>query len=180
VLSEIPLPGYGVALARLTPDHADALLAFERENRAYFAASIADRGDEFFTNFTEILHARLAEQAEGVCQFHVLVADDGAVVGRVNLVDIEDGSAELGYRIAERAAGRGLATAAVRAIARLAAKEYGLRQLTAGAAKANVASWTVMERAGFRRIGESPGDAPAGDARGARPQVQYLLMLEDL
>ena len=29
-------------------DHAPALLVFERENRAYFAASIPDRGDEFF------------------------------------------------------------------------------------------------------------------------------------
>ena len=180
MLPDTALPGYGVALERLTADHADALLAFERENREYFAQSIADRGDEFFANFTEMLQARLAEQTEGVCQFHVLVADDGAVVGRVNLIDIEDGSAELGYRIAERAAGRGLATAAVRAMARIAAKEYGLRQLTAGAAKANVASWTVLERAGFRRVGESPGDALVGEPRGARPQVQYVLTLEDL
>lgn len=42
------------------------------------------------------------------------VLGDGEVVGRVNLVDLIDGAAELGYRIAERAAGRGLATSAVR------------------------------------------------------------------
>jgi ribosomal-protein-alanine N-acetyltransferase len=35
----------------LRPDHAPALLAFERENRAYFAASIPDRGDEYFVQF---------------------------------------------------------------------------------------------------------------------------------
>lgn len=169
--SEIVLSGYGVTLERLTADHADALLAFERENREYFAASIADRGDEFFANFTEMLQARLAEQAEGVCQFHVLVEPDGAVVGRVNLVDVEDGSAELGYRLAERVTGRGLATAAVRAIVQIAAKEYGLRQLTAGAARANVASWTVLERAGFHRVAETAG---------TRPQVAYVLSLEDL
>ncbi|MFB6722369.1 GNAT family N-acetyltransferase [Kribbella sp. NPDC056345] len=165
------LSEYGVAIERLTVDHADALLAFERENRKYFALSIADRGDEFFANFTEILHARVAEQAEGVCHFHVLVEPDGTVVGRVNLIDVEDGSAELGYRLAERVTGRGLATAAVRAIVQLAANEYGLRQLTAGAALANVASWTVLERAGFQRVGETAG---------TRPQVAYLLRLEVL
>ncbi|MFK4085733.1 GNAT family N-acetyltransferase [Kribbella sp. NPDC020789] len=165
------LPEYGVTLERLTADHTDALLAFELENRAYFAKFIADRGDEFFANFTELLQARLAEQAEGVCRFHVLIADDGAVVGRVNLVDIEDGSAELGYRIAERAAGRGLATAAVLAIVRIAATTYGLRRLTAGAAQANVASWTVLERAGFELVAKTAGE---------RPQVTYELSLEGL
>jgi ribosomal-protein-alanine N-acetyltransferase len=46
----------------------------------------------------------------------VLVGDGGEVLGRFNLVDVEDGSAELGYRVAEHAAGQGLATAAVRGI----------------------------------------------------------------
>ncbi|GAA1701905.1 GNAT family N-acetyltransferase [Kribbella yunnanensis] len=165
------LSEYGVTLERLTADHADALLAFERENRSYFALSIADRGDEFFEHFAEILDARLVEQAEGVCQFHVLVEPSGAVVGRVNLVDVEDRSAELGYRLAERVTGRGLATAAVRAIVRIAASDYALKQLTAGAARANVASWTVLERTGFQRIAETEGP---------RPQVAYELSLEGL
>ncbi|MFC9692935.1 GNAT family N-acetyltransferase [Kribbella sp. NPDC056951] len=165
------LSEYGVTLERLTADHADALLAFERENRSYFALSIADRGDEFFEHFAEILDARLVEQAEGVCQFHVLVEPGGAVVGRLNLVDVENGSAELGYRLAERVTGRGLATAAVRAIVRIAASDYALKQLTAGAARANVASWTVLERAGFQRIAETEGP---------RPQVVYELSLEGL
>jgi [ribosomal protein S5]-alanine N-acetyltransferase len=41
------------ALQRLSSDHAPAVLAFELANRAYFAASISDRGDEFFDQFTE-------------------------------------------------------------------------------------------------------------------------------
>ena len=36
-------------LQRLEAGHAPAVLAFERANRAWFAASISDRGDEFFT-----------------------------------------------------------------------------------------------------------------------------------
>lgn len=104
------------SLERLRPDHAPALLAFEKENRTYFAASVPDRGDDFFTGFDARHAALLAEQTAGLCHFHILADDDGAVLGRINLADVADGSAELGYRIAERATGRGLATSGVRAV----------------------------------------------------------------
>jgi ribosomal-protein-alanine N-acetyltransferase len=45
-------------LQRLRSDHETAVLAFERENRAYFAQSISDRGDMFFERFAE-LHGEL-------------------------------------------------------------------------------------------------------------------------
>src|SRR6185312_15042919 len=91
-------------LQLLRPEHESALLAFERENRAYFAAVIPDRGDEFFAEF-DTRHAQLlAWQAAGTDYFHLLVAERGEVVGRVNLVKVADGSAELGYRIAQKAA----------------------------------------------------------------------------
>nr|WP_202885941.1 GNAT family N-acetyltransferase [Kribbella sandramycini] len=162
-------------MERLTAEHADALLAFELDNRAYFARSIADRGDAFFANFTAVLADRLAEQATGDCQFHVLVDAAGAVVGRVNLVDLASGSAELGYRIAESATGRGLATAAVRAVARLAATDYGLHRLTAGTSSANAASRAVLERTGFRQV--LPPAAEPLDGRTVG-QVTYELVLE--
>ena len=55
-------------------------------------------------------------------------------------------------RIAEKAAGKGLATAAVRAVAGLAAADYGLTTLRAGTNVTNVASQTVLTRAGFRQV----------------------------
>lgn len=79
----------------------------------------------------------------------MLVADNGAVLGRVNLVDVEAGSAELGYRIAEEAAGRGLATAAVHQICELAATEYGLTTLRARTTLDNAGSRAVLARTGF-------------------------------
>src|SRR6266498_2500929 len=54
------------ALQRLSSDHAPAVLAFELANRAYFAASISDRGDEFFDQFTERYNTLLAEQEAGL------------------------------------------------------------------------------------------------------------------
>ncbi len=93
---QLPMPD--LQLVRL--DHAPALLVFERENRAYFAASVPDRGDEFFAEF-DTRHAQLLKlQAAGTDYFHLLVAERGEVVGRVNLIEVADRSAELGYRIA--------------------------------------------------------------------------------
>ena len=116
-------------LQRLHAGHADATRAFELENRTYFAASISDRGDDFFDHFSDRYEAALAEQEAGICAFYVLVDEDGEVLGRFNLVDLENGTADLGYRMAQKAAGRGMATAAVREICRLAvpsAKSYRL------------------------------------------------------
>ncbi|MFF1709089.1 GNAT family N-acetyltransferase [Streptomyces sp. NPDC058268] len=141
-------------LQRLRPDHAPALLAFERENRGYFARSVPDRGDAYFTGFSARHAALLAEQADGSCHFHVLVDEEGAVLGRVNLVDVADGEAELGYRIAERATGHGLATSAVRQVCGIAGAEYGLRALRAATYADNAGSRAVLVRAGFVAVGE--------------------------
>jgi len=158
-------------LQRLRLDHAPALLAFERENRDYFAASIPDRGDEYFAHFAARLHELLAEQAAGQHFFHVVADGGGAVLGRVNLVDVADGSAELGYRIAERAAGRGLATAAVREVCALAVAEYGLSTLRAVTTLDNTGSRTVLARTGFR---------PVGDIQlNARPGLRFVRELGD-
>jgi ribosomal-protein-alanine N-acetyltransferase len=138
----------------LRPDHAPALLAFEQENRAYFAASIPDRGDDYFARFADRHRALLAEQEAGVCYFHVLVDAEGEVLGRINLMDAADGEAELGYRIAEHAAGRGLATWAVREICTRAATGYGLTTLRAAATLDNAASRAVLTKSGFTVAGE--------------------------
>ena len=145
-------------LQRLRAGHAQAVLAFELANRAYFAMFISDRGDEFFDQFTEWHIALLVEQEAGLCACYVLVGDDGSVLGRFNLYDIRDGTAVLGYRVAERVAGLGVATAAVRELCRLAA-QHGLRTLKAATSHDNVASQRVLAKAGFRPAGPAdPAD----------------------
>jgi [ribosomal protein S5]-alanine N-acetyltransferase len=146
-------------LQRLRADHAPAVLAFELANRAYFAAFISDRGDDFFDQFTERHRALLAEQEAGTRAFYVLIADDGSVLGRFNLVFTEDGTAELGYRVAQHVAGRGVATETVRELCRLAAAAHGLRTLRAATARDNAASQKVLTKAGFVPVGPAgPGD----------------------
>jgi len=136
-------------LQRLRPDHAQAILAFEVANRDYFVASISDRGDDYFDHFAEQHTARLAEQGAGLGAYHVLVDDDGEVIGRFNLIFVEDGTAELGYRVAQHVAGRGVATATVRELCDVAAARHGLRTLRAAASRENAASQKVLTKAGF-------------------------------
>jgi ribosomal-protein-alanine N-acetyltransferase len=170
-------------LQPLRAGHGAAVLAFELANRGYFATFISDRGDEFFEKFTEGHNALLAEQEAGRCAFYVLVGEDGSVVGRFNLYDIQDGTAVLGYRVAQHVAGRGVATAAVREMCRLAAAQHGLRTLKAATTRENVASQKVLVKAGFVPVG--PGDvagkpgtwyqrdlAPADPDRGQAPRTR--------
>jgi ribosomal-protein-alanine N-acetyltransferase len=140
-------------LQRLRADHADAVLEFEVANRAYFAASISDRGDAFFEQFAAQFDARLADQDAGGGAYYVLVDDDGSVLGRFNLIFVDDATAELGYRVAQRAAGRGMATATVGELATLAAERHGLRRLRAATSHQNVASRKVLLKAGFVAVG---------------------------
>ena len=161
-------------LQRLRADHASAVLEFELANRAYFGASISDRGDEFYEHFIERHHALLTEQQAGVGAYHVLVAEGGSVLGRFNLIFVADGSAELGYRMAQHAAGRGLATATVRELCRLAAARYGVRKVRAATSLQNAASQKVLTKAGFLPVGPAdPADL------GGKPGTWYERVLAD-
>jgi len=155
-------------LQRLHASHAPAVLAFELANRAYFTAFISDRGDEFYDQFAERHSALLAEQEAGLGAFYVLVAEDGSVLGRFNLIFAKDGTAELGYRVAQHVAGRGVATATVRELCRLAAARHGLHTLRAATSRENAASQKVLTKTGFVPVG------PADPAHlGGKPGTWY-------
>jgi [ribosomal protein S5]-alanine N-acetyltransferase len=146
-------------LQPLEAGHAPAVLAFELANRAYFTATISDRGDEFFAEFAQRHSDMLAEQKAGGSAYYVLVAEDGSVLGRFNLYDIKDGTANVGYRVAQHVAGRGVATATVQELCRLAAERHGLHTLRAATSQENVASQKVLIKAGFVPAGPAdPAD----------------------
>lgn len=155
-------------LQRLRADHAEAVLAFELANRTYFAASISDRGDEFFEDFAERHDARVAEQDAGFGAYYLLVTDDGRIMGRFNLIFAGDATAELGYRVAEEFAGQGLATRTVRQLCWIASSQHGVHSIRAATSVENVGSQKVLIKAGFVAIG------PADPAHlGGRPGNWY-------
>jgi len=134
-------------------DDAAPLLAFERANRAWFERHIDRRPDDFYS--VDGIQAHVAqfldEHAQGRMHPCVIVDEHGELIGRANLKDIDGqaGTAEVGYRIGEQQAGKGLATAALRHLISLAQDEWRLASLCAYAIDGNAASIRVLERCGF-------------------------------
>ncbi|WP_460494806.1 GNAT family N-acetyltransferase [Dactylosporangium cerinum] len=114
----------------------------------------------------------LAQQEAGTDAYYVLVAEDGSILGRFNLFLVGDATANVGYRVAQHVAGRGVATATVRELCRLAAVDHGLRTLRAAASHDNAASRKVLSKAGFVPVGPA---APAD--LGGKPGTWYQLAL---
>lgn len=77
---------------------------------------------------------------------------------------LEDGTANLGYRVAQQAAGRGVATKSVRELCRIAAR-HGLRTLRAATSHDNAASQRVLAKAGFVPV-DPAGPADLGGKSG--------------
>lgn len=137
----------------LRPDDAAPLLAFEQANRAWFERHIDRRPDDFYSIDGVQAHIAqfLDEHAQGRMHPCVIVDEQGQLIGRANLKDIDGQTqtAEVGYRIGERQAGKGLATAALQYLIALAQDEWQLASLCAYAIDGNAASIRVLERCGF-------------------------------
>jgi ribosomal-protein-alanine N-acetyltransferase len=149
-----------MTIRTLQAGDADALLAFETANRAWFEQHVEAREREFYTRPGVALHiaAYLDEYRHGRLHPCVLLDEAGAIVGRANLrhIDRAAGVAEVGYRIGHDQVGRGLASSALRHLMRLAQTEYGLARLHAWVSPENAASARVIEKNGFRRVPGMP------------------------
>jgi ribosomal-protein-alanine N-acetyltransferase len=148
------------------------LLRFELENRAYFAESISDGGDDFFEKFAERHLELLAEQEAGDCAYYVFVGDDETVAGRFNLYNLIDGTASVGYRVGRQFSGSGVATSGLIELCPIAHREHALRTLIAMVSDDNIASQKVLVKAGFVAMETA---VVAG-----RQGVRYELNLESL
>jgi ribosomal-protein-alanine N-acetyltransferase len=165
-----------VRIDLLTRADAGEVLEFEIANRAFFAAAVGDRGDDYFAEFASRHEGLVAENEAGTCLMFLVRDRSGRLVGRVNLIDVEEGRAELGYRIAEDACGQGYARRAVR-LAVAQARARGLREIWAKATVDNVASQRVLSASGFE---ERPG--PVGEriqvGERSEPTLHYVLRLD--
>ena len=145
----------------ITADDAAELAALLVENHAFLAPYEPLRDERFYT--VEGQQEQLAR--EGKHDFAIL--DRKRIVGTLQLSNIVHGplqSANLGYWVAERVNGRGLATQAVGELIPIAFGELGLHRLEAGTLVDNVASQRVLEKNGFERIGTARGYLHIGGA----------------
>jgi ribosomal-protein-alanine N-acetyltransferase len=149
-----------VAVRLVEDDDVGRLTELLVANRAFLAPWEPERSPDFFTEDRQrqLLSEALAGYQSGTAAPLVIV-DDQHILGRINLSDIVRGpfqSAHLGYWVDQSVNGRGVATAAVAATARLAFEQLGLHRLQAGTLVHNAASQRVLTRNGFTRIGLAP------------------------
>lgn len=141
-------------------EDAPPLAELLRRNREFLAPWEPIRPDDYFTvdGQRRAIQEALERCENGTGVAHVIL-DRGDIVGRVTLSNIVRGpfqSCSLGYFVGSAHNGRGLATAAVRDIIRVAFDELGLHRIEAGTLVHNVASQRVLERNGFVRFGVAP------------------------
>lgn len=137
-------------LRPLVPDDSAQLARLLRENREFLAPFEPLREERFFTSEGQ------RERIEAGSPTSFAIIADGRIAGVVTISDLLFGaflSASLGYWVAERLNGRGLATQAVGAAVEIAFRELDLHRLEAGTLVDNVASQRVLEKNRFERIG---------------------------
>lgn len=145
----------------ITLDDAPILAELLRVNHDFLAPWEPIRGDDYSTvdGQRADIQAALERHAQGSALPHVIVGDYGRLVGRITLNGIVRGpfqSCSVGYWVSAADNGRGLATAAVRDIKRVAFEELGLHRIQGETLLHNVRSQRVLERNGFVRFGMAP------------------------
>jgi [ribosomal protein S5]-alanine N-acetyltransferase len=147
-------------LEPLVSHHLDELLNFELRNRQFFEQHINARPASYYceAGVTTAI-AQAVRDAESDAAYQYLIRDlAGTLVGRANLTRVRRAhfhSAELGYRVAEEAGGKGYATEAVRRVIGEAFGEHRLKRLEATVRPENEGSVKVLTRNGFSKFGQS-------------------------
>ena len=118
----------------------------------------------------EILKAAYSEMLDG-CLAHpgqwewyavwMMELKDGTHIGELCFKGLsEDGTAELGYGVAEEYRNRGYAAEAVSALVDWAFRQPGVVGITAETEASNTASRRVLEKTGFAPTGETGEEGP--------------------
>ena len=142
-----------IRLELLSEENSIDVYSFEKENREYFERNLPPRPGNYFDpeGFKEITRELLTEQTNRYVYMHLIRDSQGALVGRINLGVLENDqkTAELGYRIGGNYTNLGYASEAVKLVLDKAFHTYGLNKIVAGTATDNLASKRVLLKNGF-------------------------------
>ncbi|RXJ04261.1 N-acetyltransferase [Anaerobacillus alkaliphilus] len=144
-----------IFLTRLLDKDARKLFLFEEENRSFFETLVPGRGDEYYNYDTFLTRHNelLEEQIRGESYFYLIKNELGEILGRVNFVDIDAHTAQIGYRVGEQFLGRGIAQKAVK-LGLIEARSHGIKTIYAKTTSNNIGSQKVLERNNFRLVNE--------------------------
>lgn len=144
-----------ITIEQLQATDAKKLFEFELVNRVFFEKMVPTRGDDYyhFDSFQERHEALLDEQAKGNSLFYLIKDQNGSIIGRINLVDIDkvQGVAHIGYRIGEIYTGKGIAVKALTLLLENVTK-MNISKLLAQTTTTNIASQKILEKNGFIHV----------------------------
>ena len=135
---------------------ARELFEFERRNKDFFELCLPPREERYHSldGVKNIIGELLEEHKRDLSHMYLIWDGKNNLIGRVNIFDIEDHSAEIGYRIGEGYQGMGYASKAVKLICREAFDRHNIKTLLAGTSTKNYASQKVLMKNSFTLIDE--------------------------
>lgn len=144
---ELPTGIESLALRPLQAQDAAAYYELTVKNLTYLTAM----GDyqELKASTLEHVEKELSKPGDGA-RYGVWV--NNSLTGRVDLSPREPGEFVLGYWLAEKATGKGYATAACKASIDYGKKYLGATDIYAGVTKGNIASERLLDRLGLKPI----------------------------
>ena len=147
-----------VFIEKLHVTDEEDLFKFELENRNFFEEMVPTRGDEYYNRevFKKRHHSLLEEQVNGGSYFYLIKDKDSSILGRINLVDIDESHkiGHLGYRVGQAHTGKGIANKALKILIETVTDE-DIKQIKAKTTTNNIASQRILEKNGFERIATS-------------------------
>ena len=151
VPDRIALPHVGVVLRRYHESDIDGLYAAVEESRDHLRPHMP-WADESRHEFVAFLTAAIAQWDRGADRNYAIVDDaDGRYLGGCGLHDrVGADGREIGYWLVAAATGRGIVTAAARALTATALAMDGVSRVEIHCDEANVRSAAVARRLGFR------------------------------
>ncbi|MBT2683408.1 GNAT family protein [Bacillus sp. ISL-37] len=148
-------------LSLLSLDDAEQLFAFEKENKEFFESFVPPRPDSYFRyeDFCETLEELLEEQDDRRSLFYLIKGENGQIIGRMNLIDIDwvTKSGSIGYRVGQKFSGKGAAVKGLQLLI-LETQNMGLKELRAKTTRNNLPSQKVLDRCLFQKESEEKGD----------------------
>ena len=146
-----------LVIMEFTMDMAEAvhLNSLDPDNRRFVPDEVFETAAEAAETIEFLMGCYTS--GEGPLVYPVLLKD-GACIGYVQAVPLDDDAWEIGYHIGGRFTKQGYATEAVKAFLPVIMPKLGITQIAGICLAENRASVKVMERCGFVKALEAPGN----------------------
>ena len=152
-------------ITKFSPDMAQAVYENSQDDdtRLFVPDEVYDSVEEAHEAI-EFLMSRY-ESTDGPFVYPVITNNEGKNIGYVQLCKLDEGTWEIGYHIAKNFTGKGYATEAVKAFLPTMAKKFNIKEVYGICLAENLASVRVLEKCGFTKIYQGPGNYQGREAQ---------------